>query len=104
MSRPGLKQIGQRVGECEGYSSEKLLTPNSVRKRRFEARRQTWMLDLLFLRESPLKRRSSSIDAVSMPTRLRPRSAIRARAENCLLLARGPRKINVCTCELTVMC
>ena len=62
------------------------------------------MLDWLFLRESPLKRRSSSIDAVSKPTRTPPRFAIRARDEKCLLLVDGPRKINVCTCEMTVMC
>ena len=68
------------------------------------AMRQTWCLDWLFLRASPLKRRSSSIDAVSKPTRTPPRFAIRARAEKCLILARGPRKIMICSRELTVKC
>ena len=50
-----------------------------------------------------MKMRSSSIDAVSKPTRSRPCFAIRARAENYLLLARGPRKIMICSHELTVV-
>ena len=68
------------------------------------AMRQTWSLDWLSLRGSPLKRRSSSIDAALMPTHPRPRFAIRARDENFLLLARGPRKIMICSHELTVKC
>ena len=68
-----------------------------------EAQAGTWSLDWLSLRGSPFKRRSSSIDAASKPTRSRPRFAIRARAENFILLARGPRKIMICSHELTVM-
>ena len=80
----------QRVGECEGHWCKRVLTPISVRGAHLVAMRQTWNMDWLSLRGSPLKRRSSSMDAASKRLARGPASRF-ARAPRTASCSRAAR-------------
>ena len=64
----------------------------------------SWTLSLLFLRDSPFKKRFTVVDAASKPTLKQLGYSMRARAEMCLLLARARRESACDRCALTAFC
>ena len=53
---------------------------------------------MLLLRASPLKKRTTVVDTVSMPTLSPPRNPIRARDEMCLFILGARERIDMLTC------